>query len=74
MFITSGNDGFYKIWDLRAADYVCTGQVSEKPLNCGTFNNVNANLFAISGEDCAVSIWDQRMPNDHLNDMRFHEQ
>ena len=37
-------------------------------------NQVNENLFGCAGEDCQVTLWDVRMPNDHLNELRFHEQ
>ena len=50
------------------------GQVSEQALNCATFNNVNENMFACSGEDCEITVWDVRMPEDHLNTLHFHEQ
>ena len=63
-------------WDLRqgVSESALTGQVSEDPVNCGTFNNVNENMFACAGEDCQVTIWDVRMPQNYLNEMRFHEQ
>ena len=31
-------------------------------------------MFACAGEDCQVTIWDVRMPQNYLNEMRFHEQ
>mmetsp|Transcript_45143 Transcript_45143/g.59858 ORF Transcript_45143/g.59858 Transcript_45143/m.59858 type:complete len:127 (+) Transcript_45143:879-1259(+) len=31
-------------------------------------------MFACAGEDCLVTIWDMRMPDQCLNEMRFHEQ
>jgi len=31
-------------------------------------------MFACAGEDCTVTVWDDRMPNNSLNDLRFHEQ
>ena len=31
-------------------------------------------MFACAGEDCVVKVWDDRMPDSFLNEMRFHEQ
>lgn len=31
-------------------------------------------MFACAGEDCQVSVYDMRMPANHLNQMHFHEQ
>ena len=62
-------------YDLRqGSEPILRGEVSEEPLNCATFNNVNESMFACGGEDNSVSIWDMRMPDNYLNDMRFHEQ
>ena len=55
------------------SDCVLQGQVCEEALNCGTFNRVNENMFACAGEDCQVTVWDVRMPQNFLNEMNFHE-
>lgn len=65
MLVTSGSDGFFKIWDLRDCGYksVLSCHASDTELNCATFNNVNPNLLAVGGEESGlIGVWDLRMP------------
>lgn len=76
MLITSGSDGFFKIWDMRDCGYkpVLTGQGSDNELNCAQFNNVNKFMFAVAGEASGmIGIWDMRMPEMVLNDVEHHD-
>lgn len=72
--LSVGSDGLYKIWDLRAGEAVIQGQVCEEAVNCASWNKVNGHMFACAGEDCMVTVWDERMPDKNLNELRFHDQ
>ena len=54
-------------------DCILQGQATEQQINCGTFNSVVAEMFALGTEDNDVSIWDSRKPSESLNDLSFHE-
>jgi WD40 repeat protein len=42
-------------------------------LNCATFNNLNANLLAVGGEESGlIGVWDMRMPQMVINDLSHH--
>jgi len=73
--VTAGNDGLFKVWDIRDNGYKCAlqGKGSDDALNVATFNNVNRHLIAAAGEESGmVGIWDMRMPTMFLNDLAFH--
>lgn len=75
LMVTSGSDGFFKVWDIRDCGYrsLAQGQASDNDLNCATFNNVNRNLIAAAGEDTGlVGIWDLRMLETCINDLTHH--
>ena len=46
----------------------------EEVLNVGAWNNVIETMFATAGEDQLITIWDMRMPDSPLNDLRFHQE
>lgn len=76
LLVTSGQDGFFKIWDLRDKGYKCNLQCksSTDDLNCSSFNNVNPNLLVAAGEQSgAISVWDLRMPQTSINTVTFHK-
>lgn len=75
LLVTSGSDGFFKVWDIRDCGYrsIVMGQASDNDLNCAAFNYVNRNLLAVGGEDTGmVGIWDLRMPDMCINDLTHH--
>lgn len=74
--VTAGQDGFFKVWDLRDKGYKCKLQCksSADDLNCASFNNVNPYLLVAAGEQTgAVSVWDLRMPQTSINTVTFHK-
>jgi histone-binding protein RBBP4 len=76
LFVTSGADGFFKVWDLRDFGHksVVSIQGSNTELNVAAFNYVNKHLIACAGDpDGTVSIYDLRMPERVLNDLEFHK-
>lgn len=76
LIITSGNDGNFKIWDLRdnGYKYIMMGKASDDSLNTSAFNPVNRYMFATAGESTGmIGIWDMRMPEMFTNDLIFHQ-
>ena len=75
LIVSSGSDGFFKVWDIRDCGYksllVC--HASDNEVNCATFNNVNRNLVVAGGEESGmIGIWDLRMPSMVINDVQHH--
>ncbi|KAL7531088.1 hypothetical protein ACHAXR_007393, partial [Thalassiosira sp. AJA248-18] len=71
----SGYDGVVRIWDLgngrlinelRPAAKSSTGGYSEGMIQSMSFSSCGAAL-AVTGEDCAVRIWDVRGAGNHLS-------
>jgi WD40 repeat protein len=75
LLVTSGSDGYFKVWDSRDCGYksIMSGHGSDNELNCATFNNVNPNLLAVAGEESGlIGVWDLRMPQMVINDLSHH--
>ena len=75
ILVTSGSDGYFKIWDMRdcGTRSILSCQASDDELNCATFNNINRNLLAGGGEESGlIGVWDIRMPQMVINDLSHH--
>ena len=69
LLFSSGDDGTYKIWDIRSSsspqiDNLTAG--GGKPLNSIAVNKYHPELFATGGEEQDVVLWDTRNPSEEV--------
>jgi WD40 repeat protein len=79
MFISTSDDGHYKIWDVRSlgADnkFVHCYKDSDDELGVGSFSQLNEYLYSTGGElSGVIHIWDLRMTKYFINDLCFHKE
>jgi WD40 repeat protein len=76
--ITSSDDSYFKVWDLRtlanSLNFAHCYKASEDMVMSSCFSHFNEYLFATGGESSGtIYTWDLRMLKTFLNDMTFHK-
>lgn len=76
LFISTADDGHFKIWDLRQPEkkFVLAYKDAEQSLCVGQFSPHNQHIFAVGGDATGIiNIWDMRMPQEAMHMMAHHQ-